>query len=140
MFRLLMALAVCMAAPAVHAAELVLEIGEVRSDSGQLRVALYDDAATFLKDDGVKMALAQRAATGRVTVRFAGLEPGKYAVALYHDENGNSELDANLLGIPIEGTGFSRDARATFGPPSFADAMVTVRADEIFVTSVTLSY
>jgi len=34
----------------------------------------------------------------------------------------NGKLDANLLGIPTEGYGFSNDARALFGPPSFAAA------------------
>ena len=33
--------------------------------------------------------------------------------------NGNQELDRNLIGIPTEPFGFSRNARGSFGPPSF---------------------
>ena len=51
-----------------------------------------------------------------------GLVPGNYAVSVIHDENGNRELDTNLIGIPTEGIGFSHNPRVTFGPPSFANA------------------
>jgi uncharacterized protein (DUF2141 family) len=39
-----------------------------------------------------------------------------------HDENMNGKLDTNALGIPTEGCGFSNDARAWFGAPSFSAA------------------
>lgn len=53
---------------------------------------------------------------------FAQIAPGTYALAVIHDENLNGKLDANWLGIPSEGYGFSNDARAALGPPSFSAA------------------
>jgi len=38
---------------------------------------------------------------------LAGIPPGTYAIACYHDENDNGKLDTNFLGIPKEGTGAS---------------------------------
>ena len=57
---------------------------------------------------------------------FKNLSPGNYAVAMFHDENGNTEFDKNFFGFPLEGFGFSNDAKIFFGPPTFKDAAVEV--------------
>lgn len=56
---------------------------------------------------------------------FGSVEPGQYAIALLHDENGNGKPDMAVM-IPTEGFGFSRNAPARFGPPSFARAAFRV--------------
>jgi uncharacterized protein (DUF2141 family) len=48
-----------------------------------------------------------------------GIEPGTYAIAVYHDENSNGKLDSNFIGIPREGVGFSNNAKGHMGPPKF---------------------
>lgn len=50
------------------------------------------------------------------------ISPGEYALAAFHDENANNDLDRNLFGIPSEGTGASNDAYNMFAPPSYDDA------------------
>lgn len=55
------------------------------------------------------------------SVHFANLPSGNYAIAILHDENGNSRLD-RFAGIPREGIGFSRNPRFSFGPPEFSSA------------------
>jgi uncharacterized protein (DUF2141 family) len=122
------------------AADLVVEIGAIRNTDGQVRVALYNSAEKFLKPGGPVDAVVLPSVTGSMSVRFSGLIAGQYAIALYHDENGNGELDSNLIGIPLEGTAFSRDGKGSFGPPKFADVAVRVRADEVFVTPANLAY
>jgi uncharacterized protein (DUF2141 family) len=57
---------------------------------------------------------------------FKDVPPGKYAASAFHDVNGNEKLDTNFVGMPVEPYGFSRDARGTFGPPSFEDAMIKI--------------
>jgi uncharacterized protein (DUF2141 family) len=54
---------------------------------------------------------------------------GRYAISLFHDENGNGRLDKALM-IPSEGYGFSRDAPVVMGPPSFAEAAFVVEGGE----------
>jgi len=61
-----------------------------------------------------------------VTLSFKNVRPGRYAVALLHDENGNGKADRAAMMIPKEGFGFSRDAKVRFGPPKFADAALEV--------------
>ena len=53
---------------------------------------------------------------------FEDVSPGEYAVATFHDENANNDLDRNFLGIPSEGTGASNGAHNPFGPPGYDDA------------------
>ena len=53
---------------------------------------------------------------------FQDIPAGTYAIAVVHDENMNGKLDTGFLGVPKEGYGFSNDARALLGAPSFAAA------------------
>ena len=57
---------------------------------------------------------------------FRDVAPGRYAVKLFHDRNGDGDLATNLFGIPSEPFGFSNNAPAQFGPPAFADAAFDV--------------
>jgi uncharacterized protein (DUF2141 family) len=53
---------------------------------------------------------------------FADIPPGRYALAVVHDENMNGKLDTNGLVIPTEGYGFSNDVKGVFGAPAFSAA------------------
>ncbi|MBZ0108020.1 MAG: DUF2141 domain-containing protein [Candidatus Scalindua rubra] len=53
---------------------------------------------------------------------FLDILPGKYALAVIHDENVNGKLDTNWLGIPKEGYGFSNDVKGVLGAPAFSAA------------------
>ncbi|OQX59131.1 MAG: hypothetical protein B5M52_04095 [Helicobacteraceae bacterium 4484_230] len=70
-----------------------------------------------------------------VTCSFKNIEDGIYAVSVYHDKNGNRLLDENFFGIPLEGYGFSNNARGIFSAPSFEEASLTVDGD----TSITVN-
>jgi len=63
------------------------------------------------------------------TISFESLDPGIYAVAVFHDKNNNGLLDKNMLGIPIERYGFSNNARETFSAPSFKNAAIDLNTD-----------
>lgn len=60
---------------------------------------------------------------------FANLMPGTYAISTFHDGNANGALDKNLLGLPTEKYGFSRDAAQPMGPPRFQDAAFAIGSD-----------
>jgi uncharacterized protein (DUF2141 family) len=61
-------------------------------------------------------------AKDEATCRFEPVRAAVYAVACFHDENGNGKLDTGLFGIPKEGTAASNDAKGRMGPPKFQDA------------------
>jgi uncharacterized protein (DUF2141 family) len=90
---------------------------------GNVKVAVCD-RERFLKQ--CAWSASAPAQAGETTVVVKGVPAGTWAVLAYQDENGNNELDRNLIGIPKEPYGFSRDARGKFGPPRFEDAAIEV--------------
>jgi uncharacterized protein (DUF2141 family) len=122
------------------AAELEVKIEGVEGHEGQLAIGLYNGAEGF-PDEGkeFKGALAELSGTN-VLYTFTDIPAGTYAVAAFHDENGDGKMDRNLIGLPKEGFGFSRGAKGKFGPPSFEDAAVEVKEGEPTRTRVPLDY
>ncbi|MSO91846.1 MAG: DUF2141 domain-containing protein [Rhodospirillales bacterium] len=111
----------------------------LRSDSGVVEFALYATPESFPKRDGMIAGSRVRIADAKAVGIFSNLAPGTYAVAVYHDENDNNQFDKDLIGLPLEGFGFSNDAPAFFGPPSFAEAAVAVPAEGAAIT-IRMSY
>ena len=54
------------------------------------------------------------------------MPPGRYALQAHPDRNGDGLVGRNMIGVPTEGVGFSRDPSMLFGPPSFEAAAVEV--------------
>jgi uncharacterized protein (DUF2141 family) len=113
-----------LATSAIQAAELIVKVNDVRTQKGQLLMAVFNSADAW---DGKAEAVASQAldaAATEVDFHFPGLAAGRYAVSVMHDENGNGKLDSNFMGIPIEGYGFSNDPqvmrKATFEEAAFA--------------------
>ncbi|HMN82803.1 MAG TPA: DUF2141 domain-containing protein [Burkholderiaceae bacterium] len=123
----LMSTALALSASPARAAAgtLELQVDNVGSAEGSLMIALYDKAGDW-RDRPVR-SLQQVARPGSVTVTFADLPPGSYAIALYHDRNGNGKLDSNVMGIPREPYGFSGKA-PTMGPANWEQARFEVPA------------
>ena len=63
-------------------------------------------APRFPDEDGAVAKISRSADPNGVRVVFTGLSPGDYAVAAFHDADGDGELDQNILRIPTEGYGF----------------------------------
>ena len=125
-FAIVAALSAASAIATAH--ELKVEVLNARSNNGYVAAAVYGDGEAWLQD-GRAVQVARVAAADKAVLVFSNLPAGRYAVSVFHDENGNGKLDKNVMGIPTERYGFSRDARGTMGPPSFADAAVDVDSD-----------
>ncbi len=110
-----------------HRLEVV--VSGVTSSEGSVLVALYSEASTFPKFEKVFRNAKAPAEVGSTTVVLEDVPAGEYALAVFHDENGNDALDKNFLGLPKEDYGFSMAKTRTFGPPSFEDCLVVFRED-----------
>jgi uncharacterized protein (DUF2141 family) len=104
--------------------ELRVDIVGLKSTEGQVRVALFDSEKSFLKNPILAGVVAIEQSQGHWQLK--GLPPGFYALAVYHDRNGNGKLDSNMLGMPLEPYGFSNNAHGVLGPPSFGEARFQV--------------
>lgn len=109
--------------------ELSLQISGLKPNQGQVMVRLFDEAHKDqypTKRDAALQSKIMPVQDGRARIVFdAPLAPGKYAISVVHDVNGNGKLDTNFIGIPNEPVAASNNAKGTFGPPSFEDAAFT---------------
>lgn len=105
---------------------LSVEVLGVPSDKGNISVAVYKEVGDFLKFDKVFRVSSVSAKENSTLVVIDDLPSGDYALAVFHDENGNDKLDVNWLGIPKEIVGFSNAKMKRFGPPSFKDCVFNV--------------
>lgn len=127
MKRLALLLALLSGAAASHAADLSIRVDGARAAQGAIRVALFDSAERFLKRP-LQTASAP-ARDGATTLEIKDLAPGQYALAVYHDANDNGKLDQNMMGIPVEATGFSNGVLGNMGPPAFEAARFALPAE-----------
>ncbi|MBU0632502.1 DUF2141 domain-containing protein [bacterium] len=94
--------------------------------TGDIYIGLYDKSQNFTSlEETYKRQIVQTDAKS-VEVQFENIPDGKYAIALFQDENNNHKLDKNFLGIPKEGYGFSNNPH-TLLEPTFNDAVFEVR-------------
>jgi uncharacterized protein (DUF2141 family) len=109
---------------------LTVTVSGIRTDKGTLYLSLYNSEKGYPKQPVAALRLANAPIrNGISSFRLDNLPPGTYAIACYHDENGNGKLDNNLFGVPTEGTGASNDATGSLGPPKFRDAKFPLNRD-----------
>jgi uncharacterized protein (DUF2141 family) len=113
-------------APAL-AGDVVITVTDLRSAKGVVRACLTMRADVFPKcnKDPNAYRVVVPAAT-KLEIRFTGVKPGNYAIALLHDENNNGKADRAMGMMPKEGYGFSRDAPVNMAPPKFKDAVTAI--------------
>jgi uncharacterized protein (DUF2141 family) len=116
------------------AADLTVEVLGLRSNEGHVHFGLYDNPETFPTKDGRLAGMHTAIMNNSAVAVFKGLKPGRYALAVFHDENANGEFDQIFFGLPVEDFGFSNGAVAFFGPPGFDDAAVFVPAEGAKIT------
>ena len=123
-------------ASSAQAGEIKLEINGCIPGK-EVQVALYSSAKGFSEDRDGRNALYKqviKAEGSIVHLSFVDLHTGKYAVGAFVDSNGNHKLDTNLVGMPNEPYGFSRDARNLLSAPSFEQAAFEVGEGSIAQT------
>jgi len=107
-------------------ANLTVQINGLESQEGNLCLKLFNAAQGFPNDNESaidRTCIPLASAAEPFTYALPNLPAGSYAIAVYHDRNGNEVLDRGAFGMPIEGYGFSNDAPAVTGPARFQDAL-----------------
>jgi uncharacterized protein (DUF2141 family) len=110
-----------------QSSQLKVEIDGLKNQRGQVCLSLFASSRGF--PSNVDKALQNRcvAITAKpLSITFENLQPGSYAVAVLHDTNSDNKVNRNVLGIPVEGFGFSGNPLIRTGPPKFNDAVVLV--------------
>jgi uncharacterized protein (DUF2141 family) len=101
------------------------------NEGGQALVALFLNGRGWPDDETLAFGTTVvPIRQGRAVATFEDVPSGPFAVSVFHDEDLDRELDTGVFGIPSEDYGFSRDARGTFGPPTFEEARLELAAGE----------
>ena len=109
------------AAPA-RADDVAVLVTGLRNASGQVLVALHASADSYPGRWDRAVAVERRPASGAgAPFLLRDVPPGRYAIVVVHDEDGDGEMSKNFLGLPKEGFGASNNP-AFLGPPRFESA------------------
>lgn len=99
----------------------------MRSSDGLMAMTVYaDKRSDFLAKGGSIWVGRVDAKQGETRGCVFLPKTGVYAIALYHDENGNRNFDRTGLGLPAEGYGFSNNPSTLAGLPSFNSVRLNV--------------
>ncbi len=110
------------------AADLKITVTDLRSEKGAVGFSVVNSAAAW---NGKAAAVERKMVpvTGaEVTLQLTDLPAGEYAISVMHDENGNGELDANFMGMPTEGYGFSNNPNV-LRKPTYDEARFELSAE-----------
>jgi uncharacterized protein (DUF2141 family) len=125
----------------VASGQVLVKVSGFRSERGKVLVALWRGPKDFPgKPPAGSLTASVQIVKGVAEASFSDVPPGVFAVTVFHDEDGNGELKKSFIGIPKEGIGFSRDARARFGPPDWDACKLTLAPAEVKSLKITMLY
>lgn len=84
-------------------------------------MCLTSDPKDFPNCKGAALNATIKASMTPLHYAFRSVPVGTYAVAVFHDANGNGKLDT-AMGIPKEGFAFSRNPKMRMRAPRFNEA------------------
>lgn len=114
---------------AVETATLSVTLTGLDPQTGAVMVGVFSGEEDYKNGGGVAGARIEVDAE-EVTVIIENLPLGSYGLKMYHDVNGNGEMDTNPFGMPTEPFAFSNNAKGRFGPASWNDAQFEITAGE----------
>ena len=115
-------------------ATLTVTVTDLRAHRGQLIFGVFRSAEGFptQSDKAVDWQIKPADAVSiQFTVR---LPPGRYGASVLHDENGNGQMDKDLVGIPKEGYGVTNNPKPRFRAARFDESMFTLPPEGVKMT------
>jgi len=124
----------------VSPVKVYVNVTGVKAAQGLIAVTLYaDNSSKFLAKKGSLYVgrVAARAPTTRVCIHVP--TTGTYAIAVYHDADGDRKFKRSGIGLPAEGYGFSNNPGTLFGLPAFSKVRIGIPRTNV-QTTVKLKY
>ena len=137
------AIAMLLMTPLVSAKTLEFTIEGIKSNKGKIYIQLFKGEENYQNNNAYLSSIAI-AKQGQVTITFNGLvvdDLGNhdYGIRYYHDENDNASMETNLFGMPLEGYGYSNNAKANYGPVGYSQIKFHM-TNETQVNTSTIAY
>jgi len=108
--------------------QITIDIDKITNPQGYVMVAVYNSENDFLTERVFYRTRVKVEKEGTESLKM-NLPPGKYAVAVYQDVNGDNVLNKTIFGIPKEPYGFSGDPFIRFGAPNWSETSLMIDKD-----------
>ena len=102
-------------------------------DQGMVKIALVNSEEGYKDSSRAFLTKAAPVQHGRAMHDFKDVPFGEYAVTVYHDANGNNQLDKSIFGKPLEAYGFSNNVRSLIGRPDYKKAVFFLNRPELTI-------
>jgi uncharacterized protein (DUF2141 family) len=116
------------AVAADQGATLTVAFTGIQTQEGAVMGAVFNSEDAYNGKGAPVRMIMVKADKAELATELAGLTPGKYAIKLMHDIDGDMKLSFNPFGMPIEPFAFSNNAVGNMGEAKWADAAFEVKA------------
>lgn len=95
---------------------------------GDLYIGWYNESSTFrINEKAIYREKIKVYNQKEISVDFIDIPNGKYAIAVFLDENNNYKLDKNMFGIPKEKYGFSNNVLPALRAATFEESVFELK-------------
>lgn len=108
-------------------ASLEIKVHNIKHSFGTIWIGIYPSEEAFLDKSKARLLSVKVNHGDKQTIVVNDLKPGDYAMAIFHDLNGNSEMDFNWVGAPTEPFAFSKPVPSKWRLPSFSEVKVPLQ-------------
>ena len=109
--------------------KLTIKIPNIKKLEGIVEIGIYNDKEGFPDAGKQYKQYFFKLNSSTSLFELKNIPIGKYAIALYHDQNTDGKCNKNLIGIPKESYGFSQNFKPRFSAPNFEDCAFYLNSD-----------
>ncbi|MCK5537652.1 MAG: DUF2141 domain-containing protein [Bacteroidales bacterium] len=106
---------------------LTINISNIQDIRGEIRIGIYNSSADFPKEGKAYRNVVAKVVSSTTSIEINDLAPNDYGIALFHDDNSDKECNRNIMGIPLEGYGFSNNIKPIFSAPNFNECKFSLK-------------
>jgi uncharacterized protein (DUF2141 family) len=129
----------CLFATYISASEWIITISGIKHEKeGNLFLAIYPGEDAYMNPSKIIGEDSQPVSSDTMQFVVKDQPPGEYCFAIFHDENGDSELNRGAM-LPKEGFAFSGSKQPATRPPKYKNAYVTLDS-ELVKSSAQMKY
>jgi uncharacterized protein (DUF2141 family) len=115
----------------------IADISNVRNNKGVCRACLFNSPLSFAGETGKPFQCVTVPVTNKTSKAvFSNVPAGTYAMFVFHDENNNSKMDKNFIGIPKEGYGASKNRLPFASAPNYNENKFSVDGKNLVTLEV----
>lgn len=101
---------------------LQLTVTNLKVKTGRVWIGIYTNETDFLDREKARLVEIKVNKKGAVKIAIDSLNYGsEYALAIFHDEDDNGEMNLNWLGLPSEPWAFSGEPKTRLRLPKFEE-------------------